>query len=304
MTLRHDGLFDRFKSLGIYNQRSSALFFLQAPRQKSTHLLNLVFWDCYPLQLSYRWLFELIIVTNRYFTDNHPVGSFTFIMSFSFFAVLSVLLAYYTVSSAAASADCLRQTGFPANSSSIPARISVGVACSETENRTCSVQSGGYVEASSTLNITTSHTADILDTFGKAHNVPFNQVKYVDGSNSEFNVEPGQNGYIGYTFSQRCYTGVIEGDCFDDVSTGTPVTACRPRIEQNISNEPTLQGDITFVDTDEATARNMTDNPALAVKPKASGAVDLLGQGGWRSSLLMVTIVMGVVMIENFGVAL
>ena len=225
-------------------------------------------------------------------------------MYVSFFAIVSVLLAYYTVPSAAASADCLRQTGFPANSSSIPARISVGVACSKTENRTCSVQSGGYVKAASKLNITTKHTADVFDTFSKSFNVPFDQVKYVDGSGSEYDVGLGTSGYIGYTFSQTCYTGVIDKDCFDDIPTGTPVTACRPQIQQtNVHGPPSLQGRIEFVNTDEATARNMTDNPALAVKPKDSGTVTLLGHEGWQPSLLMVTIVMTIMKVGNYFVA-
>lgn len=226
-------------------------------------------------------------------------------MHFSFFAILSVLLAYYAVPSAAASADCLRQIGFAVNLPSIPARISVGVVCPKAENRNCSsVRSGGYLKAASTLNITTRHTADVFDTFDKSFNVPFDQVKYVDGSGSEYDVGPGMSGYIGYIFSQTCYTGVIEKDCFNDIPTGTPVTACRPQIQQrNADGPPSLDGHIEFVNTDEATARNMTDNPALAVKPKDSGAVNLLSHEGWRPSLLAVTMVMTIMKVGNSLVA-
>lgn len=227
----------------------------------------------------------------------------------SFFAILSfffLLLAYYTASSTAAEADCLRKTGSPVTSSSAPTRISVGVVCSKTENRNCTIRSGGFVEIQRTTNLTTtSHNAEeIVDTFGKAYNVTFNSVTYVDVSRAEFVVEPGRNGYIGYTYSQRCYTGVIEKDCFDDIPIGTPVTTCQPYMQRNDTvGLWSLPSKKEFFDTDEATARKMTTNPALRVSPDLSGAAHLLSHGGWPSSLLMVIMVMTVVRIGDYFIA-
>lgn len=247
-------------------------------------------------------------------------------MYFSLSIILSVLLSYCTVFSAAASADCFRQEGtLEIIQSNITSRISAGVACSKAANQSCLLESDGLVSAPSTLNITTAHTAEVFDAIGKAVNspFPFNESGYGDVSRMSISIGPGENGYISYNLYLRCYDGVIENECFDDIPAGMPVKACQPWGNVIISGEvfPRLNSTFEFVPTDEATALNMTDNPAAALKAEVdsgtangtgsdtasgtgsgtasgpdsgpdSGAVKLLGQGGWWSSMVMMTVVM------------
>lgn len=238
-------------------------------------------------------------------------------MYFSFFAILSVLLAYYTVFSAAASADCFRKIG-NITTSETSVRVSAGLACAKTEKRNCTIQAFGYANASSTLNISTIHAAEVLDTIGEAFNISFNKVRYESINGSFYPISPGMNGYINFTFSFWCYSGVIAKDCFDDIPVGVPIKACQPQSSTGDMSVPSyLVSSIDLIVTDEATARNMTDNPALAIKPPKdsganndtdispntsphSGAVNLLGQGNWPSSLLMMTIVMTITKIGNY----
>lgn len=242
-------------------------------------------------------------------------------MYFQFYNTLSILLAYCTVSSAAASADCFTGIGSSyTTSSDASARITAGFTCS---NSTCTIRSGGYVKESSTLNITTRHTTEVLGTIGRAFNVSFNEVKY-EQMNAENIFGPRQNGYIIYNYSLLCYLGVIEKHCFDDIPAGTPVMACRPRSQAEDPNGPNYRdGHLTFVETDEATARSITDNPALTLKlpddngtnnntnatnatiysSTESAAINLLGQGGWRSSILTTAIVMTVTKTGEYLIA-
>lgn len=175
------------------------------------------------------------------------------------------------------------------------------------------VQSSGLVNAKSTLNITTTHTAEVFDAIGKAVNTPFNESMYGDVSGFSFTIGPGKNGYASYNYALFCYDGVINNECFDDISADVPVMACQPRSGGNVAaGFPRLEGLWAFVSTDEKTALNMTNNPAANVKPDAdsdvdndtgrdshSGAVKLFGQRGWWSSMMMMTIVMTVTRIGS-----
>ena len=242
-------------------------------------------------------------------------------MQFSFFASLSVLLTYCIVFSAAASPDCFTRIGNGSTTTSdVSARVTTGLICSIS---TCETTLSGYVNESSTLDITTSHTAEVLETMGTAFNVPFNEVKF-EAMGGRWMIGRGQTGYISYDYSLLCYEGVIEKDCFDDIPVGTPVMACRPRNTGEDPNGPNYRdGRLTFVETDEATAQSMTDNPALAVElPDAddsstnnisdttiyntpeSGAINLLGQGSWQSSLLTVTMLVAVMTTGNYIAAI
>ena len=218
----------------------------------------------------------------------------------------SILLPYCTVLSAAASADCFRQEGdsytTPANHSD---RISIGVTCSAAENKNCIVESGGFVNAQSTLNINTTDPVEIFDAIGRAVNTDFKASLYGRVSNASITVGPGRNGYVGFTVFLRCYDGVVgDGkDCFDDVPAGVSVTACQPATlsGKSLDRIPYFDGVSSFISTDPETASKITTNPAATEtndEPvKESGAVRF-GQGG---GALMMTTIMTVVLGMGIG---
>lgn len=265
----------------IYIQHSSAVFFFHRPHHKK--LLPII--HSHPIQIPL-------------------VDPFKFVMFHSSVAILSVFLAYYTVSSAAAAADCLRQTGLPTNSSTSPTYTHVTVDCPKPDNQTCeSIQTTRYVQAKRTLNITTKYTADVFDTFSKSFNVVFKDVNstFTSITNKPLNDStPVQTDSGDHDVPQRCYTGVIQKDCFNDIPTGTAVEACRPYILDETTNGPSDLGNETIT-TEEPTPS--TTNPAPSATPNGSVAIHLLGHGGWRSSLLMVTMVMTMMKIGNYFVA-
>lgn len=219
----------------------------------------------------------------------------------SFFAVLFVLLACYTTSSAAASADCLGQKEIPANQSRKPTDLDInigGVTYPLPNNRNYTFQSGANVNASSTVNISTVYTANVLDSFSKVFNVSFSRLEYTFGtsrnvSSHTVEIENGPPGFDDFSevVSQGCYTGVVERGCFDDIPIGTPVSACRslPLKDDGSLNEDSIRP--------SATAPSTTAPLAPTVTPQDNGAVNLLllGQGDWRSTLLMTMIVTTVV---------
>lgn len=147
------------------------------------------------------------------------------------------------------------------------------------------------MNAPSTLNINTTHTTELFDAIGKAVKTEFKESIYGAVPNVTFTVDPGQTGYIGFTVTLRCYDGVIEGaNCFDDVPAGVSITACQPGSLSGDTSQgvPNLDGTAAFVNTDRETAFNTTNNPAATAKPNAnSGAVKVLGQGGWWSTMMM-----------------
>lgn len=221
----------------------------------------------------------------------------------SFFAILSVFLACHTASSAAASADCLGQTEIPANQTNDHGDITFTVHGENHPlpgNENVTFISGTFVNASSTLNITTRYTADVLDTFAKAFNVSFDRVEYTFGKPVNVSTDRKEEvlnerglgeGDVSDVVAQRCYLGVVEKDCFDDIPTGTPVKACRPlRLNDDGSINPDSEDPVQPPATTTAI-------PAPTVTPNDSGAVNLLGQRDWRSSLLMAMIVTAVVRI-------
>lgn len=250
---------------------SSAVFFTSHQQHPSHHII-------YHILPSTR-----ILLIN-------PFKSF---MYRSFFTILSVSLACYTVSSAAASADCLGQTEVPANQSRYPTDILVS---NFTVSFPARLNRNLHVNASSTLNISTSHTADVLDTFGQVFNVSFIPVEYTLG---EFNgtsnhTKDEDERKIHDSVAQRCYIGVVEKDCFDDIPTGTSVRACRPL---TLTDDGSIDDPEDLADPVQtsATASTTTATPAPTATSKNSGAVNFVGQGDWRSSLLMVMIVTTVV---------
>lgn len=222
----------------------------------------------------------------------------------SFVAVVSVFLGYYTVSSAAASADCLRQTGFPTNSTTYTSSSRLYLDCPKSDNGTCQYQrTTRYIEALKELNITTRNAEDVFDTFGKSFNVSFNDLHSTFVTYKPVNIssQVEDEGFRGNDVPQRCYTGVIQKDCFDDILIGTPVEACRPYNPGQTTNGPSDLGDET-VRPDEPPA-SATAYPNPTATSNDSGAVILLGQRGWRSSLLTVTMVITIMKIGSCFIA-
>ena len=240
--------------------------------------------------------------------------------STSFSIILSVLVGYCTVFSAAApSKDCFKQERDSyTTTSNTTSRISAPIACSKSANRTCDLPSGGFLNVPSTLSISSTHAGDIFALIGKVVDTEFKKSIYGAVPNTTLTIQPGQTGYMAFTNILVCYDGVIVGsECFDDVAAGTSVTACRPSTLRVLSPEgvPKLDGVAAFVtttddtlfdtpdnpaasstDDSEATPKS-TDNPAATTEPNAdsrdadSGAVKLLSQIGWWPAMI-VTIVM------------
>lgn len=217
--------------------------------------------------------------------------------------IFCVLLPYCAVLSAAASADCFRQEGdsytTPTNHSD---PISVGVTCSTAENKNCTIESGGFLNAQRTLNVNTTDPAEIFDAIGKAVNTDFKEFLYGRVPNVSRTVGPGSNGYIGFTVYLRCYKGVVgDGkDCFDDVPAGVSLTACQPATLSGKDSQgiPDFEGMASFVNTDQETASKITTNPATTATnapvadDKDSGAV-MFGQRGGSLMMMVTTVVVG-----------
>jgi hypothetical protein len=204
---------------------------------------------------------------------------------------------------AAASADCFKQQRDSYTTSAKDTkRISAGVACPESAAQPCSLETGGFVNATSTLNITTGNTAEVFAAVGRAANTQF--AVFLNGSvaNQTITVEPGRTGYFGFTVTYRCYAGVLE-DCRAEVGVpnGTAVEACQPATLDSETSQgvPIMDGSGSFVDTDQKTIADMTTNPAAETTrnepSEDSGAVKLgtgnalltaismviMGWGGW-----------------------
>lgn len=245
----------------------------------------------------------------------------------SIIAVLSISFAFFTFSSAAASAGCLRQTGFPVTSPLHPTNSSVEASCIkflESDNKTCTLQRiSEHVQLYKTLNSTFTQSAaeDVFDAFSKSFNVSFNDVNGTFITDSEppnvgFNsakneTSPGAeyypqlsgNSYGGKVFSRRCYTGVVKKNCFNAIPIGTALEACRPFIPDEITKEPADSDDET-IRLDEVSPSTRTGSLVATATPADSGAIHLFGRAGWQSSLLIVTMVMTIMMkIENYFVA-
>lgn len=189
--------------------------------------------------------------------------------------LLSILL---LADGSAAASSCFTQQGDryskPSNRTET---VSAGLVCPKTQsNSTCTISSGGYVTERSTLNITTANSN--ADIFRTVTNQSFDTslVGNVDGYS--FTMNPGQNGYIGFTLTYDCYQGVLGGGCFKDVDAGTAVEACRPVPFGSGGKFPTLKGTFSWVTTDAASA-NFTTNPAAA-KPQDSLACRAERSGG------------------------
>lgn len=91
-------------------------------------------------------------------------------------------------------------------------------------------------------------------------------------------------------------------DCFNGISIGTSIEACRPFIPDNaIANEPSdLEDEV--VRPGEMVTPTPTGVPTPTASPLNGGATNLLGHSGWQSSLLMVTMGLTIMKIGNYFV--
>lgn len=224
-------------------------------------------------------------------------------MHSSLLTILPIILLSYTPFSAAASADCFtQQRDSYTKPSDGTSRVSVGVACPNSEDkRTCPVETGGFLNFASTLNITTKASAEVFETIGNATNTEIKKSVYGAVTNGTFDLEAGRTGFYGFTATYRCYAGTFK-DCIEDIPSGTAVEACTPETlkSDNSLRVPALEGTTSFVNTDSETIANMTTNPAATVTDTAktsgppnadSGAIKL----GQRDGLLLTILVaMGV----------
>ena len=154
------------------------------------------------------------------------------------------------------------------------------------------------MNASSTLNISTSRTADVFEAIGKAVKTEFHASFYGTINNQTFQVEPGRAGFLGFTLTYRCYDGVT-GDCVDDdVPSGTPLTACKPATLDGDDSQPypALDGTTNFVTTSPESVKDMPTNPAAEIPknaPKVDSGAATFGQGGGISMAIFMS--MGIV---------
>ena len=225
--------------------------------------------------------------------------------------ILSVFVGYCTVfSTAAPSEDCFKQEGdLYTTTEDGASRTSAAIACSARANVPCKLPFGGFLNEPRTLNISSTHTDEIFDLIGKVVDTEFKKSIYGSVTTGNFTVEPGQTGYMAFTQYLACNDGVIVGsECFDDVPAGTSVAACRPETLGGTDSKglPILNGASTFVRTgqDPEVAPTATGNPAATTKPDAdSGAVKLLGQGGWWPTMMMAAVVMAAMGMGTCSVA-
>lgn len=206
--------------------------------------------------------FSLTIVQNITYhkpssTTNHLASPFAFNMYLSLPIILSGLLSYCTVFSAAASADYFRQEGYNYTTpSEITSRFSAGMACSKVANRTCILQSNGLMNARSPLypNMTcTAVVFDIIDTFAKSL-ILFEESIKSRLPRDTITLEVEQNDYSSPIFSLTCYSSVIENVCFDKIPVNVPVTVSQPKGFENKAEGITrLYSTSVIVNTDEDT---------------------------------------------------
>ncbi|KAL8940130.1 MAG: hypothetical protein Q9216_002984 [Gyalolechia sp. 2 TL-2023] len=179
---------------------------------------------------------------------------------------LPALFLLYQVGSSMAATDCFTQVG---DTYSIPAdrpqRVSAGIDCPDSEGALpCRLQTGGFLEESPTLNITTDSTAKVFDAVRQATNGTFDDPVVGSVANFSLSVEPGAIGYYAFTPTLFCYEGTL-GDCIGgDIEPGTAIEACEPRTLDGPSSDgfSNFRGTGDFVATDEVSVLNMTTNPA------------------------------------------
>lgn len=233
--------------------------------------------------------------------------------------ILSLLLPYGTLFSAAASERCFEQTGNNSGRANGSYQVSPLGTCSGSS---CQFQYGGYLNVPSTLDFNSIHTAEIYAAIGKELKIPFKASTYGAVCPGSSSIQAGRTGYLTFTPNLECYFGnIIGADCFSDVPPGTPVTACKavlltehrdskgvqcfdgPQHPVFEAHEPVNASSIVELPPPDDSRNNphfvaYEENPALSVKPNAeSGAVRLLllGQGGgWWPTMMVAVAAVGV----------
>lgn len=111
-----------------------------------------------------------------------------------------------------AASSCFTQQGeYFSKPSNRTETVSAGLVCPQSRsNSPCTVASGGYVTAHSTLNITTANSnADIFRTIRQVTDQPFDTSAVSNVNGVSYTINPGENGYIGFTPTYDCYRGVL-----------------------------------------------------------------------------------------------
>jgi hypothetical protein len=211
-------------------------------------------------------------------------------MYLAFYIIHPVLLLSSAAFSAAASADCFKQQGDRfTKSTGLTERISPGIVCSNSTTSFCDLQTGGFVNAEGSVNISTDARSEIFDAVGKAADMEVRETVYGSAPNVTYRVEPGQAGFYGFTIKLICYDGVL-GDCIANVPNGTAVEVCTPgklRAPSSLG-VPILEGDSAFVNMNPESVVNMTTNPAAEARD--SPAVRMGPAGG----LMAIAVAMGI----------
>lgn len=195
----------------------------------------------------------------------------------SIIAIYAALFFSHAALTNAASADCfkLQGDGFTAPAESTM-RVSPGVICPDTAKEPCTLSTGGFVNATSTLNITTGSNAKVFAAVGKATHQNWPESIYGSVGSENLTVSPGRIGWYGFTVSHLCFVGVLE-DCAADINvpTGTVIETCRAGTlgDNNLQGIPFLSGTGNFIDSDRETVANMTTNPARETKPSRATKV-------------------------------
>lgn len=172
-----------------------------------------------------------------------------------------------------ASRESYSQTGL------VTSIVSAGLVCPSTQTIGCKLPSGGWVTDSRTLNITTSDASSIFTLISSAVDYQFNETESYDVDVYTFTFRNGTAGYIGWTFTHHCTSGVLSG-CSGDISDGTAVEACGPM--HGYTGSSGLAGSIGPIYTDDELAESVTCNPANTTK--ASKAPDEACLSGNSSS--------------------
>ena len=224
----------------------------------------------------------------------------TMYFSTTHFITIITYAACAAFTAAADSADCFKQEGDRYSKSADGAtRTSAGVICPDSAPQSCPVVFGGFVNAASTLNITTGAVDKVFAAVAKAPGGDTKFPKSIYGSvgNGTQFIKPGEIGYYAFTITLLCYAGELVEDCAADagVPNGTAVEACRAETlgdeNQYKDGVPNLLGTPGFVTSDRETVANMTTNPAAQIRPNSDSWAVKLGPG--NGVLMAVSVVMG-----------
>ncbi|CAD0099062.1 unnamed protein product [Aureobasidium mustum] len=188
--------------------------------------------------------------------------------------------------------------------------ISSGVVCKDTQN--CTILAGGFVNVPRLLNNTQPDESVVNDIFAlvsSSTNIDFE-------ASTPDNISPvtqtfahGTAGFVIFTPIYRCVAGTLSG-CGagnDTYTDGTVIQACTP---DNRIDENHITGTVNKVTTDEASAKDVTCNPANvssaadAPNKECMKTLGVVTTSGADFSAMISTTAVGVAMLSVVGVLL